>query len=65
MVVLIVVDILGRVSCNDIRMHVSCSNSRSSIITVVLIVISRSGYRVVVVVKVVLKSNSCSGSRAL
>ncbi len=44
MVVLIVVDILGRVSCNDIRMHASCSNSRSSIITVVLIVISRSGY---------------------
>ena len=44
MVVLLVVDILGRGSCNDISMHVSCSNSRSSIITVVLIVISRSGY---------------------
>jgi len=64
MVVLIVVDISGRVSCNDIRMHVSCSNSRSSIITVVLIVISRSGYSSCCS-KVVLKSNSSSGSRAL
>jgi hypothetical protein len=45
MVVLLVVDIVGRISCNDnISMYGSRSNSRSSIIMVVLIVISRSGY---------------------